>query len=47
MLLEAIQPSVAALIGFTVFAILLFVTFTVAYSKRDVYISITFFEFRR
>ena len=34
-------------IGFVVFALLLIVAFTVAYSKRDVYINITLLEFHR
>ncbi len=47
MFLKAVPPSAVALIGFTAFAILLLVTFAVAYAKRDVKINITLFEFHR
>jgi len=46
MLLGVIEPSIAGLIGFAVFACLLLLLLAVGYAKRDVNINITVFEFQ-
>jgi len=46
MLLPEIPASAAALIGFSVFAILALVMLAVSRAKRDVSIDITLFEIR-
>lgn len=45
MVLPAITPPTAALIGFALFSLFILLAFTVAYAKRDVTIDITVFEF--
>lgn len=47
MLLQVVPTSVAALIGFATFAVILLLAFAIAYAKRDVSINITFFEYHR
>ena len=47
MILQAILPSIASLIAFSVFGIILLITLAVAYAKRDVSISVTLLEYHR
>lgn len=47
MVLDVVTPSVAALIGFVLFALFILLAFAVAYAKRDVEINITLLEFHR
>lgn len=47
MILQAISPSLAGLIGFGVFSLIILLAFSVAYAKRDVSINITLLEFHK
>jgi len=47
MILLAISPSLAGLIGFGMFSLIILLAFSVAYAKRDVSINITLLEFHK
>jgi hypothetical protein len=47
MILQAISPSIAGLLGFGMFSLIILLTFVVAYAKRDVSINITILELHK
>ena len=44
MILQAISPSIAGLLGFGMFSLIILLAFTIAHAKRDVSINITVLE---
>lgn len=47
MILQTVSASLAGLIGFGVFSLIILLAFSVAYAKRDVSINITLLEFHK
>lgn len=46
MILTVLTPSVATLIAFAFFSIVVLLSFAIAHAKRDVTVEITFFKLR-